>query len=99
MELSNVEVAVLEAFSAYIVDGKVSPDLTVGMLIEETGLPPELVNGALSRLLGRDWVIAPTKYNWELHDPILLRGHGLAVAIAIAAGEEHPSSEVDLAGK
>lgn len=98
MELSAAEVAVIDAFSHYVIDGKVDVRLTVGELIAQTGFPPELVNAALSRLLGRNWLEAPTKYLWDDDDAIAIHGEGLARAAALAARRELTLYEVKLNG-
>lgn len=98
MELAPVEVAILNALAFYVVGGVLEKNVTVGELIAQTGFAPDQVNGALCRLMGRNWLTPENKYVWTHADYVHLAGEGLARAAAAAALHEQTLYEVKVGG-
>lgn len=99
MELAPVEVAILDALAFYVVGGVLEKNVTVGELIAQTGFAPDEVNGALCRLMGRNWLTPENKYVWTHADYVHLAGEGLARAAAAAALHEQTLYEVRVGGQ
>ena len=88
MNLSHFESTVIEALSLYVVDGRLDPQVSIGEIISQTGLDAEFVNGAISRLMGRNWIAPGLPYPWTDESLFSLQGEGLARAAALAARRE-----------
>src|SRR5262245_1688376 len=99
MELSAAENATVEAFSHYVLNGRIDFRLTVGEISAQTELSDVDLNAALSRLLGRSWLVAPTKYLWDDDDAISLCGEGLARAASLAARRDLTLFEIQVGGE
>jgi len=96
MELIASETAIIDALSHYIIDGVLDTNVTVGELVGQTGLSAVQVNGALCRLMGRDWLDCQNKYVWTEDDCVRLAGEGLSRASAAAARRELTLYEVKI---
>src|SRR5262245_424542 len=97
MRLTDAENAVIEALSFYVVEGRIDR-ISIGELISQAGLNAELVNAAISRLMGRDWIEPGLPYPWTDDHVVSLQGEGLARAAALAARRELTLYEIKIEG-
>lgn len=98
LEFTDAEAAVIEAMSVYVIEGRVEPHVSVGELIDQTGLTQESFDAALNRLITRDWIAPGLPVPWDNDDVVGLQGEGLARAAALAARRELTLFEVRVAG-
>ena len=88
MKLTEAEFAVIEALSLYVVGGRLDPYVSIGEIISQTGIDPDIVNAAISRLMGRNWIAPGLPYPWTDDEVLRLQGEGLSRAAALAARRE-----------